>query len=226
MTAHDLSAPQGVSVAVVDDHRLLAESIAAGLASADGIRVVGIATTGSDGLGLVRAHHPDVCLLDQRLPDLLGTDLVPALLKASPTTRVLLVTASESDEVLRRALEVGCVGFLTKGEGVATLLDAVRRAADGEIVLTAADLRRLVPVQRFCAGQARLRPDATRARGARPADRGPTYGGHLGRPAPVAFDRTKSRPVDPDEARGAQQAGGRHHCASRGNPRSGLGLRA
>ncbi|MDI1289899.1 MAG: response regulator transcription factor [bacterium] len=136
-----------VSVVVIDDHRLLAESIAAGLSSAGGIAVVGIATTGAEGLWLVRLRRPDVCLLDQRLPDATGTDLVPALLDSSPNTHILLVTASDSDDVLRRALDVGCVGFLTKGVGVTTLVEAVRRAADGEIVLTANDLRRLIPVE-------------------------------------------------------------------------------
>jgi DNA-binding NarL/FixJ family response regulator len=146
-----------ISVAIIDDHRLLAESIAAGLGGAEDIEVIGTASTGSDGLRLVRLKRPDVCLLDQRLPDALGTDLVPTLVEASPATRVLLVTASESDGVLRRALEVGCVGFLTKGESIATLIDAVRRAAAGEVVLTPDDLRRLLPPAR--AGAMRLGQD-------------------------------------------------------------------
>lgn len=148
MAEPDVAGQHAILVAIIDDHRMLAESIAAGLRSAGNIEVVGIATTGADGLTLVSKHRPDVCLLDQRLPDVLGTDLVPSLLAASPSTHVLLVTASESDDVLRRALEVRCVGFLTKGEGIATLIEAVRRAAAGEIVLTPSDLRRLVPVER------------------------------------------------------------------------------
>lgn len=134
-----------VSVVIVDDHLLLADSVAAALAAAGDITVTAIVGTGAEALKAVREHQPAVCLLDQRLPDGLGTDLLPALLQASPDTRVVMVTGGDSHEVLHRAVEAGCVGFLSKGERASALIDAVRQAAAGEAVFTAADLRRLMP---------------------------------------------------------------------------------
>ena len=73
-----------------------------------------------------------VLLLDQRLPDGLGTDLLPTLLDRCPAMKVLLVTASDSDDVLTRAIEAGAAGFIPKGERAANLVRAVRAAADDE----------------------------------------------------------------------------------------------
>lgn len=145
MTTADDAASDVISVVIIDDHLLVADSVGAALEAAGDIVVRSIAGTCAEGLTAVRLHQPDVCLLDQRLPDGLGTDLVPSLLKASPRTRIILVTGSDTDDVLRRALEGGCIGFLAKGQRAATLVDAVRRAAEGETVLTPEDLRRLMP---------------------------------------------------------------------------------
>lgn len=145
MTTADDAASDVISVVIIDDHLLVADSVGAALEAAGDIAVRSIAGTCAEGLTAVRLHQPDVCLLDQRLPDGLGTDLVPSLLKASPRTRIILVTGSDTDDVLRRALEGGCIGFLAKGQRAATLVDAVHRAAEGETVLTPDDLRRLMP---------------------------------------------------------------------------------
>ena len=132
-------------VVLVDDHLLLAESLSATLTAAGGIEVVAVAGSCAEGLEAVRRHQPDVCLLDQRLPDGLGTELLPRLREVSPATRTLLVTGSESDEVLHQALIAGSVGFVFKGQRAAVLWDAVRRAAAGETILSTQDMRRLLP---------------------------------------------------------------------------------
>lgn len=138
------SAPDVLTVVLIDDHLLLADSVATALGGYERIAVLAVAGTCVDGLREVRRHQPDVCLLDQRLPDGLGTDLLPELLAASPATKVLLVTGSDSTDVLRRAVRAGCVGVISKGQRAATLHDAVLRAASGESVLSPTDLRRLL----------------------------------------------------------------------------------
>jgi DNA-binding NarL/FixJ family response regulator len=140
----DLGDAGPITVVIVDDHLLVADSVAAALDAADDVSVVFVAGTCADGLAAVRRHQPDVLLLDQRLPDGLGTDLLPALEHASPRTRVILVTGADTDDVLHRAFEGGCAGYIAKGQRAATLLDAVRKAAAGETVLSPGDLRRLV----------------------------------------------------------------------------------
>jgi DNA-binding NarL/FixJ family response regulator len=157
--ARDLNTADPITVVIVDDHLLVADSVAATLDAADDISVVAVAGTCAEGLDEVRRHQPDVLLLDQRLPDGLGTDSLPSLQQASPRTRVLLVTATDTDDVLLRAFEGGCAGFVAKGQRAAALLDAVRRAAEGETVLSSADLRRLFPG--LVHQQARLGGDLT-----------------------------------------------------------------
>ena len=102
---------------IVDDHLLVADSIAAALNATEDIVVVDIAGNCADGLTVVARHRPDILLLDQRLPDGLGTSVLPKMLAVSPQTKVLLVTAADSDEVLTRAIEAGAAGVITKGSG-------------------------------------------------------------------------------------------------------------
>jgi DNA-binding NarL/FixJ family response regulator len=145
---------------IVDDHLLVAESVAAILDSARDVSVVAVAGTCGDGIAAVRLYQPDVLLLDQRLPDGLGTDLLPSVRQASAGTRVLLVTAADTREVLRRALECGCAGVIPKDRRASSLLDAVRKAAGGETVLRAEDLWLLLPrpVQPRPGGRGELTP--------------------------------------------------------------------
>lgn len=148
-----------ISVVLIDDHLLVAESIAIALSADEDIVIAAVAGTCAEGVKAVQLHQPDICLLDQRLPDGTGTDLLPALRLVSPRTRILLVTGSDSDQVLRRALDGGCVGFLTKGQRASALVEAVHRASEGELVLTPQDLRRLIP--NSGGGPARLGSDLT-----------------------------------------------------------------
>lgn len=109
------------------------------------LTVLGVAASCADALRLVRRVQPRVLLLDQRLPDGLGTDAVPGLLAACPTMKVLLVTADTSDEVMVSAIESGCAGFLRKSARSAELVAAVRAAARDEAMIGPADLHRLMP---------------------------------------------------------------------------------
>lgn len=133
-----------VRVVIVDDHRLVADSIAAALEARGDITVVEVASNCAEGLAAATRRRPDVLLLDQRLPDGLGTDVLPEMLDRCPTMKVLLVTADDNDEVLTRAIEAGAAGFIPKGERAANLVRAVRAAANDEAVITAEDMRRLL----------------------------------------------------------------------------------
>lgn len=134
-----------VTVVIVDDHLLVADAVSSGLRAHDRVSVLAVAATCADGLTEVGRHRPDVCLLDQRLPDGLGTDLVPHLLAASPGTKVLLVTGDDSIDLLHQALAAGAVGIVSKSQRSGVLHDAVLRAAEGHPVLSDRDLRRLLP---------------------------------------------------------------------------------
>ncbi|MGN6599429.1 MAG: response regulator [Actinomycetes bacterium] len=150
--------PNGrIRVVVVDDHRLVAEGLTATLEAAGDMEVVGISGTAAQGVDMVRAYRPDVVLLDQRLPDNDGTTVIGPMLNVSPTSKVVMLTATDDDSVLLRAIEAGCAGFVTKGRTSATLVEAVRAAASGEAVIAPDALARLLP--RLSDRRARLGSD-------------------------------------------------------------------
>jgi DNA-binding NarL/FixJ family response regulator len=134
-----------ITVVIVDDHLMLADSLAETLSANEDMKVLAIATTCATGLEAVIRHTPDVLLLDQRLPDGLGTDSIAGMLEVCPRMKVLLITAGDSDEVLARAVMAGAAGVIPKGKRAVTLVNAVRAVANNEAVITPDALRRLMP---------------------------------------------------------------------------------
>ncbi|WP_405134269.1 response regulator [Nocardia sp. NBC_01388] len=124
-----------VSVMVVDDHPIWREGVARDLAEA-GFDVVATA----DGVGTAArraaAVQPVVVLMDMQLPDGNGADATAEVLRVSPHTRVLVLSASaERDDVLD-AIKAGAIGYLVKSASVTELVDAVRATAAGQAVFT------------------------------------------------------------------------------------------
>jgi DNA-binding NarL/FixJ family response regulator len=134
-----------ITVVVVDDHRLVADGIAAALNIEEDITVLQIAETCGTAIDAVSTYKPDVLLLDQSLPDGLGTDIVQEVLALSPATKVLMVTADESDDVLIRAVVCGAGGVFPKGNPTVALVTAVRAVAHDEAIITPDELRRILP---------------------------------------------------------------------------------
>jgi DNA-binding NarL/FixJ family response regulator len=139
-----LDAVSDVRVLLVDDHVMFASSVAAALGVEEGITVVGTAPDLAAARSLLETDPVDVVLLDQRLPDGSGVGAIPDLKRLSPTTKVVMLTASTDDETLLEAMENGCSGFVEKSRTVDELVDAVRGAAAGEAVLSPALLSRLM----------------------------------------------------------------------------------
>lgn len=143
----DLPSQNGkISVLLVDDHRMFAESIARLLADEADIMVVGMAASGGEGVVLADRLTPDVVLLDYQMPG--GDDGVAVAQRiktAHPETMVVMLTGSADDRVLVAAIEAGCSGFVTKDQVVAEVATAVRAAAAGEALITPTMLARLLP---------------------------------------------------------------------------------
>lgn len=132
-------------MAVVDDHEVLAASLAHVLDSQRDLECVGTAVSLERGRELVIATRPDVLLLDHGLPDGDGVSAIPGFLDLVPGLRVVVLTANVSDHVLIRAMESGAAGFVPKTRGLAEVTAAVRSAAAGESVISAELLARLLP---------------------------------------------------------------------------------
>lgn len=139
------SSADPIRVLIVDDHEVLAASLAFVLDSEAGLKVVGVAGSAAAALELAAATAPDVVLLDQRLPDGEGTALIAPLHAVRTTVQVVMLTASSSDQVLLAALEAGAAGFIDKTRGLAEVVSAVRSAAAGESIVSPRLLARLLP---------------------------------------------------------------------------------
>ena len=109
---------------LIEDHAEVSAIVAKVLSAHDQIEVVAIAGTCAAGLIEVERRQPDVCLLDQRLPDGPGTDLLPRLRGVSLSTKVLLMTGNDNGEVLAETLRGGGVGVLVKGGVRASAIQA------------------------------------------------------------------------------------------------------
>ena len=134
MSAED--AARRIRIVVVDDHTLFRRGITALLARVPGFEVVGEAADGFDGIKAVVAHRPDVVLLDLHMPGISGIDAMHAILKEAPGTHVVMLTVSEEADDLMLALRAGALGYLLKNIESDFLVDSVRRAADGESVMS------------------------------------------------------------------------------------------
>ncbi|CAM2910262.1 response regulator transcription factor [Mycobacterium intermedium] len=129
MTATDFT------VMVVDDHPIWRDAVARDLAD-EGFNVVATA----DGVAAARRRaavvKPDVVLMDMRLPDGDGVRATTELLEVSPSSRVLVLSASDEREDVLEAVKAGATGYLVKSASKAELADAVRATAAGRAVFT------------------------------------------------------------------------------------------
>lgn len=125
-----MSAPH--RLLLVDDHYVVRIGMASSLNLEDDFEVVAEAESGEEALRLYREHRPDLVILDWRLPDLSGADIIKALRNEFPQARVLVLSAFESEEVIYQALQAGAVGYLTKSSRRPELIESIRLAAQGK----------------------------------------------------------------------------------------------
>jgi DNA-binding NarL/FixJ family response regulator len=116
----------------VDDHPLLREGIAALVNSQPDMVIVGEAATGAEALPLFKQLQPDVTLLDLRLPDTSGIDILIAIRTEFPEARIIMLTTFEGDVEIHRALQAGARGYLLKNMPPSELLDVIRQVHSGK----------------------------------------------------------------------------------------------
>lgn len=123
-------------VLLVDDHQLFRSGIRALLSRQPDIEVVGEAADGLDGVQQARQLRPDIVLLDMHMPGAGGRDVVKTMVEELPATRVLMLTVSEDSEDLLATLQAGAAGYLLKNIDADYFVDAIRRAAAGDSVIS------------------------------------------------------------------------------------------
>ena len=135
---------QQITVAVVDDHSMVAEGLSLIISAQSDMLFVGIASTVAEALVLVEREHPQVVLMDYHLPDGDGVDAVRQILVRWPETNVVMLTGGGPKDLLARSIEVGCVGLLAKNRPGKDIIAAVRSASRGEPVLRTDELASLL----------------------------------------------------------------------------------
>ena len=125
-----------IRVLLVDDDELMRAGLAAVLSSDPTVEVVGQASTGRLALERLRAGHPDLVLMDVRMPDLDGITATRRLLAIAPEVKVIILTTFEQDEYIFGAIEAGASGFLLKRIRPEELLSAIHAVAAGDSLLS------------------------------------------------------------------------------------------
>lgn len=142
--ADALPASAPITLLVVDDHTLFRRGLIALLALDGGLQVVGEAGDAAEAQRLAQRLQPQVILLDNHLPGVMGVDAIRGLREVAPAARVLMLTVSEDAQHLATALRNGAQGYLLKTIDGDLLAEAIRRAAQGEPVVSPELMGKLV----------------------------------------------------------------------------------
>jgi two-component system NarL family response regulator len=126
-----LKSERPIRVLLADDHVLMRAGVAAVINQQDDMQVVAEASNGGQVVELHHKHHPDVTVMDLRMPVLGGDAATAAIRREDPAARVLVLTIHKGDEAVHRALQAGARGYLLKDVPPQELLAAIRAVHDG-----------------------------------------------------------------------------------------------
>ncbi|HEU4927198.1 MAG TPA: response regulator transcription factor [Vicinamibacterales bacterium] len=127
-----MSSSRKIKVLSVDDHPLLREGLAAIVNSQDDLEMVAQAASGREAIQLFRQHRPDVTLMDLRMPDGSGIDVVSAIVGEFPDARIVMLTTFEGDVEIQRSLAAGARGYLLKTTPPVELVEVIRQVHAGK----------------------------------------------------------------------------------------------
>ncbi|WP_454853714.1 response regulator transcription factor [Promicromonospora soli] len=133
-----------IDVLIADDDPVVRFGLKMMLSSAADLRVVAEASDGAEAVELARRHHPDVVLMDIRMPGTDGLTATETLRSRTPAPQVMVLTTFDADAHVLRALRAGAAGFLLKDTPPDELVVAIRHAAQGRPVLSPEVTRRLI----------------------------------------------------------------------------------
>ena len=120
-----------ISVLVVDDQRLVREGIASLLDIQEGVQVIGQAVNGQDAVETAVSLHPNIILMDVRMPVMDGISATQQIRRQLPDCQVIMLTTFDDEEYIVKSLRAGAVGYLLKDIPAAELAQAVRLAHTG-----------------------------------------------------------------------------------------------
>ena len=133
-----------IRVLIADDQRVVREGLSMLVALIDGVEVVGTAGDGAEAVRLAEAHHPDVVLMDLRMPRTDGIAATADLRGRLPAARVLVLTTYADEDAIVPALQAGARGYLTKDASAEQIEAAIHAVHAGQTHLDPAVQERLV----------------------------------------------------------------------------------
>ena len=119
-----------VRILIADDHELIRRGLISALAERPEWSVVAEASDGRQACELAAHHAPDIAVLDLSMPERNGLDVTRELRTSTPKTRVLIVTAHESEQLIREVLDAGAMGYVLKSDAGRFLVQAIEALLD------------------------------------------------------------------------------------------------
>ena len=142
------------SVMLVDDHSIMRDLLRDALENTGEFEVVAQAADGQEALRVVQEAAPDVIVMDVIMPEMDGIEACRQITELLPDTRVLMLTASNEQDAIVRAIAAGATGYLQKYSGKEQLLTTLREVAEGEFRIPGDAARRLARAVRSPSGDA------------------------------------------------------------------------
>jgi NarL family two-component system response regulator LiaR len=124
-----------IRVAVVDDHEMVRKGIISYLATEAGIKVIGEAESGIEAVKLVLNERPEIVLMDLLMENGNGIEATREILKSYPGCKIIIITSYYDDEQVFPAIEAGAFSYMLKTANAAEVVNAIKKAAQGESVI-------------------------------------------------------------------------------------------
>jgi NarL family two-component system response regulator YdfI len=133
-----------IRLLIADDHLIVRQGLRLILETEDGFELVGEASDGAEAVKLAGELHPDVILMDLRMPGMDGLTAIEQLAETQPEIAIVILTTFNEDDLMVRGLRAGAKGFLLKDTDRETLFESIRAAARGETLLKPDVMSRLL----------------------------------------------------------------------------------
>jgi two-component system NarL family response regulator len=132
-----------IRIMIADDYAIVRRGLAAFINTQPDMKVVAEASNGREAVELFFNHHPDVLLVDLRMPQMGGLQVISAIRQRAPDARVIVLTTYDNNEDIYRAFRAGAKGYLLKEVSKEKLLECVRRVHRGQSDIAPAAAKRL-----------------------------------------------------------------------------------